>query len=134
MDIGCFWLYVTTYVMPFFQRLNWILFSNILMICTLDIRWKHTCVQTRQQSIYESKACKHTKIIYFADPMYIFSKNGSFLSIFWGFSKPRAYAKSKYSHRSSSVTSHIGEHFYYTSSRLSKFCIKVSTWVLSSTI
>ena len=41
-----------------------ILFSNVLTVCPFDIRSKHTCVQTWKPSKHESKAYKHSKILF----------------------------------------------------------------------
>ena len=59
---------------------NGILFSNVLMICMFDIRWKHTCLQTWKQSIYESKAYKHTKIMFLQTRCTFSVRTASFLN------------------------------------------------------
>ena len=82
-----FWLYVTnvtiTYVIPFFERLNW----NSIFECFDDL---HVWISDESIHVrkHESKAymkAKHTwkqsiqayKNHVFADPVYIFIENGS---------------------------------------------------------
>ena len=58
-----------TYIMPFFERLNW----NSILECSDDLHvWyqmkRYMCCKHEKQSIHESKVCKHTKIICFCRP------------------------------------------------------------------
>ena len=77
-NIGCFRLHVTnvtvSYVLPFFERLNWNFIFDCLTIFMFDIRWKYTCVQIWKQSMGESKAYKYKKVICFSNPMFAFSE------------------------------------------------------------
>ena len=52
---------------------NVVLFSNVMTMWKFDIRWKHTCVQTWKQRKLESKAYKHTKVIWFLQTRCTFS-------------------------------------------------------------
>ena len=58
-----------TYIMPFFERLNW----NSIFGCSDDLHvWyqmkAYMCWKHEKQSIHESKVCKYTKIICFCRP------------------------------------------------------------------
>ena len=73
---------MVTYVKPFFERLNWILFLNVMTICKFEIRWKQTIVQTWKQSIHKAKHLSIQKLYVLVDTMYIFSENGSLALLF----------------------------------------------------
>ena len=71
---------MVTYVIPFFERLKW----NIIFECSDDVHVCYESIHLCKQEVKAYMKTKHTNIqksYVFADPMTIFSENGSLIPL-----------------------------------------------------
>ena len=71
---------MVTYVIPFFERLKW----NIIFECSDDVHVCYESIHLCKQEVKAYMKTKHTNIqksYVFADPMDIFSENGSLIPL-----------------------------------------------------